>query len=68
VATNTNWGDAANADEIAAAIESVGAFAFPSGSKDSAILITLDPGGYTAKVSGKGGTNGNAIVEIYTVE
>ena len=64
VATNTNWGDAANVDEIAAAITRVGAFAFPSDSTDSAILITLVPGAYTAQVSGNGGATGNALVEV----
>lgn len=65
VATNDNWnGDA----QIAAAMATVGAFNFQStGSKDAAILITLQPGIYSAKASGVGNTTGVALVEVYEV-
>ena len=32
---------------------------------DSAMLVTLPPGSYTAKVSGFGGITGVALIEIY---
>lgn len=68
IATNTNWGDAANSADIATAATAVGAFPFTAGSTDSAILMTLDAGRYTAQVSGNGGTTGVAIVEVYKVD
>jgi hypothetical protein len=45
----------------------VGAFALPSTSADSAVLVTLSAGAYTVQVSGVNGTTGNALVEIYEV-
>ncbi|MEZ5278471.1 MAG: carboxypeptidase regulatory-like domain-containing protein [Opitutaceae bacterium] len=65
--TNDNWSDAANAAELAAAADTVGAFALDAGSKDAAVLVTLEPGSYTVKVSGAGGTEGVALVEVYEV-
>ena len=38
------------------------------GSLSSAAVLTLDPGGYTARVQGKNGTTGVAIVEVYDIE
>ena len=67
VATNDNWGTAANAAEIAATFATVGACTLPVGSKDAAVLVTLPPGAYTALVSGANGTTGVALVEIYEV-
>ena len=65
VASNNGWG----ADpQIAAAAASVGAFGWgESATPDSAILITLPPGAYTAQVSGATGDTGVALVEIYEV-
>jgi hypothetical protein len=46
----------------------VGAFAWNVlSSQDSAILVTLPPGQYTAQVSGSSGDTGVALVEIYEV-
>ena len=49
------------------AMLSLGAFAFAAGSSDSALLINLTPGAYTAQVSGVGGTTGVALVEVSEV-
>jgi len=68
VASNTGWSTAANASAIAAAATATGAFALPSGSSDSALLLTLAPGAYTAVVSGSDGASGIALVEIYEDE
>jgi hypothetical protein len=65
VATNTGWSTNANAAAIASEAASVGAFALAAGSADSALLLTLPPGPYTAIVSGVGGTSGIALVEAY---
>ncbi len=37
----------------------------PTNPKESALLATLNPGGYTALVSGVGGVTGIALVEVY---
>jgi hypothetical protein len=65
--SNTGWGNASNADAISAAAVGVGTFAFPAGSADSALLVTLEPGVYSAQVTGAGGATGVALVELYTV-
>ena len=62
VVTNDDWQTEANA----VAILSSG-FA-PSNSNESAILITLDPGPYTAIVSGAGGGTGVGLVEVFEVD
>ena len=62
MATNDNWGSAANA----AAISATG-FA-PTDPSESAILATLSPGAYTAIVSGVGGTTGVGIVEVLEID
>jgi hypothetical protein len=67
VASNDDWSNAANANDVAAAAAAVGAFALANGSKDSALLVTLPPGAYTAVVSGVGSTTGTALVEVYVV-
>ena len=38
------------------------------GSLSSAAVLTLQPGGYTARVEGKNGTTGVAIVEVYGID
>jgi hypothetical protein len=65
IASNDNWGSGGDADTIAAIASSVGAFALNSGSKDAVIITNLGAGGYTAQVSGVGGTTGVAIIEVY---
>jgi hypothetical protein len=63
-ATNTVWG---GDPQIMSTAASVGAFPWGSGSKDSAILITLPPGNYSAEVAGASGDTGVALVEVYEV-
>jgi hypothetical protein len=67
VAANDNWSSAANSAEIASAAAQSGAFALASGSRDAALLATLEVGSYTAVVSGVGNASGTALVEIYVV-
>jgi hypothetical protein len=67
--SNDNWSsDAANAASVVAAGKSVGAFALTTGSKDAALVVSLDPGAYSIQVSGVGGTTGKAIVEAYDLD
>ncbi len=67
VRENDNWGMGNDPSLIAAASTLSGAFALPAGSKDSAMLVTLPPGTYTAIVTGNGGGTGVALVEVYEV-
>jgi hypothetical protein len=62
IAMNDNWGG--NSD-VSAASTATGAF--PLGTTDAALLITLPPGSYTAQVTGVNGTAGTALVEVYEV-
>jgi kumamolisin len=75
VASDTGWGNprvagtsavaATSRQATTADMASVGAFAIPAGSADSAIVVTLPPGSYTAVVSGVNSTGGTALAEVY---
>ena len=65
IAENDNWSSGADASAVTAAMSEAGAFALKSGSKDAALILTLEPGAYTAVVEGVAGTTGNALVEAY---
>jgi hypothetical protein len=66
VASNSAWG---GDPVIVAAAASAGAFAWTDPtSADSALLITLPPGPYTAEVLGGNGSSGVALVEVYEVQ
>lgn len=65
---NDDWEDVAFASEVAAAAESVGAFALAAASADATLLLTLPPGVYSAVVTGADATTGVALVEVYEVE
>ena len=76
VAVNSGWNNAPGVGNAAiggivvqrltAALSAkVGAFALTSGSNDSAIVVTLPTGAYTAQVTGANGATGVALVEIY---
>lgn len=65
LASNAGWG---GDPQIAAAAAAVNAFAFASTtSKDSAVLLTLAPGGYSAVVNSASGGGGTTVVEVYEV-
>lgn len=65
VYANDDWSSAANLAELRAATTAVGAFALADSSKDSAVLVTLDPGVYSAQVNGVAGATGVSLLEIY---
>lgn len=67
VGSNTGWETNADPSTITATDSAVGAFALDTGSADSAVVLTLPPGSYTAEVSGVAGTSGVALVEVYQV-
>jgi hypothetical protein len=62
---NYSWAVGNDAGLVSAAETATGAFMFASGSADSAILIVLPPGTYTAELSGT--ATGVGLVEVYEV-
>lgn len=65
LATNAGWG---GDPEISAAAAKVGAFTWSNASSgDSAFLVTLPPGNYSAEVAGLSGDSGLALIELYEV-
>lgn len=76
VAQNDNWGTPqtvsggatpATAAEISAAATATNAFGLPSGSKDAAVVVTLQPGAYSAVINGSANTTGTGLVEVYEI-
>jgi hypothetical protein len=61
ITTNDNWKDTQQSE-----IEAIGFQ--PQNDLESAIVATLDPGNYTAIVSGKGGGTGVGLVEGYDLD
>ena len=65
LSTNSGWAGSA---AITAANSATGAFQFSSStSKDSAVVLTLAPGSYTAQAASATGTAGVSLVEVYEV-
>jgi hypothetical protein len=64
IAASAGWG---NDPWISGTGAQVGAFPLMSNSMDSALLVTIPPGAYTAQVSGANGSTGLGMVEIYEV-
>jgi hypothetical protein len=58
VGTNDNWQSSQEAEITATGLA-------PTNSAESAILLTLPPGSYTAIIRGSGNTTGNALTENY---
>jgi hypothetical protein len=56
--SNDNWKDSQQAE-----IEGLGLA--PNDNREAVIVTTLNPGSYTALLTGKGGTTGVGLVEIY---
>jgi len=59
--TNDNWRDTQEAEIIATGLA-------PDNNSDSAIVVTLSPGNYTATVRGQNNTSGEALVEVYDLD
>jgi hypothetical protein len=59
IAANDNWQTNANQAEI------VGTGIAPSNPLEAALMVTLNPGAYTAIVSGAGGGTGVGIIEVF---
>ncbi|HWL94595.1 MAG TPA: SGNH/GDSL hydrolase family protein [Phycisphaerae bacterium] len=59
--SNDNWRDSQQAEIMATGIP-------PQNDLESAIVVNLSPGPYTAVMTGQGGTTGNGLVEVYDLE
>jgi len=78
IVTNIGWANALTAGAstvsvspqaaTAGLMSTLGAFTIPGGSADSAMKVTAPTGGYTAQVSGVGGTSGVALMEVYDAD
>lgn len=69
VRENDNWETGNDASLIRGATVKVGATpALPSGSKDSALLLVLPPGAYSAQLSGAASSTGVGLIEVYEVQ
>jgi hypothetical protein len=61
--SNSSWGSSAT---LQAAFTQAGAFNLPANSKDSAVVLTLNPGAYTVLVKGLAASDsGQVLVEVY---
>lgn len=65
LATNTGW---SSDPSLAPIFTQVGAFGLDAGSTDTALVATLQPGGYTVQISGANGSTGVALAEVYEVK
>jgi hypothetical protein len=66
IGANDDWG---GDPDVNATFVAVGAFGLPATSKDSAVVLTLQPGAYTIAVRGSTATEaGEVLVEVYFVE
>ncbi|MFO1448469.1 MAG: hypothetical protein U1F61_09960 [Opitutaceae bacterium] len=64
---NRSWRVVPDPDGLAQAMAQVGAFAL-NFTDDTAVLLNLNPGSYTAHISGQSGSSGVALGEIYAVD
>jgi hypothetical protein len=62
IGTNDNWGSASNASAISATGKA------PTNAFESAILMSLQPGAYTALVNGTNNGIGVGIIEVFEID
>jgi hypothetical protein len=67
-ATGRGWDRGSNAGAVAAAMTQAGAFPFPAGSADAALLPSLTPGAYTAAIRSGTAAGGITLAEAYDLE
>jgi hypothetical protein len=65
VASNAQWSTNSNAAQIPTTPGP--GFPLTPGSADSALLLTLQPGAYTAQIGSGDGTAGISLIELYRV-
>jgi hypothetical protein len=64
--TNDNWGDASGTESISTVSGETG-ITVPVGTTESAIVLTLDPGNYSAILKSKSTTTQEGLVEAYEI-
>jgi hypothetical protein len=64
IAQNDNWG---GAQPLVSAFATVAAFPLGAGSRDAALVATLEPGNYSVEVKGATTPGGIALVEVYEI-
>jgi hypothetical protein len=68
VAQNSGWSSDSGRESLRRSAEHVGAFPLSSNSSDSAVLMILPPGAYTAIVSGTSESDsGDVLTEVYVL-
>ncbi|GAB5558608.1 MAG: hypothetical protein SynsKO_02550 [Synoicihabitans sp.] len=65
IASNDNWESEGQGASLSATFAQAGAFALDEGSRDAAMVTSLEPGSYTVMVSGANGSAGPALIEVY---
>jgi hypothetical protein len=68
ILANDNWTNQLNPTAVTAADAGVNAFSLVNYPLDSALVVTLPPGNYSAIVEGVGGATGIALIEAYEVD
>ncbi len=66
--SNASWGSNLNPKDITSAASQVGAFGLETGSKDAALVVSLNPGVYTFKLESASGKSGVALIEAYDLD
>jgi len=68
LATDNDWSFSAQTVQLAALFTSTGAFPFPSGSADAALIVLASAGQYSAQLTANPGTaaDGIGLVELYS--
>ena len=67
VLANDDWTNQLNPAAVTAAAAAVNDFSLANYPRDSALLVTLPPGSYSAIVESVGGATGTALIEAYDV-
>lgn len=65
IGANDDWGGEAT---LIQQFSAVGAFPLSPSSRDSALSADLEPGNYSVRVSGVGGSQGVVLIELYEVQ
>jgi uncharacterized delta-60 repeat protein len=68
VAHNQDWGTAANAADVLAAVVRLGVLSTSVSSKDAALLVLLAPGTYTGVIRSATGASGTVLAELYETD
>jgi len=68
ILTNDDWPNQSNPAAVTAAAAGVNDFSLANYPHDSALLVALPPGNYSAVVEGVGGATGVALIEAYEVD